>query len=66
MPRYSGMAIALHWMSAVLVFCSFALGLYMTGLEFSPAKLRYVAWHKWVGITIFLLAAVLFAYDAAP
>ena len=62
MPRYSGMAIALHWMSAVLVFCGFALGLYMTGLEFSPAKLRYVAWHKWVGITIFLLAAVRIAW----
>jgi cytochrome b561 len=62
MPRYSGMAIALHWMSAVFVFCGFALGLYMTGLEFSPAKLRYVAWHKWLGITIFLLAAVRIAW----
>jgi cytochrome b561 len=62
MPRYSGIAIALHWMSAVLVFCGFALGLYMTSLEFSPAKLRYISWHKWLGITIFLLAALRIAW----
>lgn len=62
MPRYSGIAIALHWMSAVLVFCGFGLGLYMTGLEFSPAKLRYFAWHKWLGISIFLVAGTRIAW----
>lgn len=65
MPRYSGVAIALHWTSAVLVFCGFALGLYMTGLTFSPAKLRYLAWHKWIGITIFLVAAARIAWRYA-
>jgi cytochrome b561 len=60
--RYSGIAIALHWTSAVLVFCGFALGLYMAGLSFSPAKLRYIAWHKWIGITIFLVAAARIAW----
>lgn len=64
-PRYSGVAIALHWTSAVLVFCGFALGLYMAGLTFSPAKLRYLSWHKWIGITIFLLAAVRIAWRFA-
>ena len=62
MPRYSGVAIALHWTSAVLVFCGFALGLDMASLEFSPAKLRYISWHKWLGITIFLLAALRIAW----
>jgi cytochrome b561 len=64
-PRYSGVAIALHWTSAVLVFCGFALGLYMAGLTFSPAKLRYLSWHKWIGITIFLVAGARIAWRIA-
>ena len=60
--RYSGVAVALHWTGAVLVFCGFALGLFMTGLELSPAKLRYFAWHKWIGITVFLVAAMRLAW----
>jgi cytochrome b561 len=30
----------------------------MTDLPLSPSKLRYYAWHKWVGITVFLVAVV--------
>lgn len=63
--RYSGVAIALHWLGALLVFCGFGLGLFMTGLEFSPAKFRYYAWHKWIGITVFLVAAARLAWRAA-
>jgi cytochrome b561 len=62
--RYTGVAIALHWIGALLVFCGFALGLFMTGLELSPAKLRYYAWHKWIGITVFLIAAARLAWRA--
>jgi cytochrome b561 len=60
--RYTGVAVALHWTGAVLVFCGFALGLFMTGLEITPAKLRYYAWHKWIGITVFLVAAMRLAW----
>lgn len=60
--RYSGVAIALHWTGALLVFCGFALGLFMTGLPLTPSKLRYYAWHKWIGITIFLVAAARLAW----
>jgi cytochrome b561 len=63
--RYTRTAIALHWASAVLIFCGFGLGLSMVGLEFSPAKFRLYAVHKWIGITIFLLAAVRLAWLAA-
>ncbi|MEO8752176.1 MAG: cytochrome b [Casimicrobiaceae bacterium] len=62
--RYSGIAIALHWLGALLLFCGFGLGLFMTGLEFSPAKFRYYAWHKWLGITVFLVAAARLAWRA--
>lgn len=62
--RYSTVAIALHWLGALAIFCGFGLGLFMTGLEFSPAKLRYYAWHKWIGITVFLLTAARLAWRA--
>jgi cytochrome b561 len=62
--RYTQTALALHWLSALLIFCGFSLGLFMTGLEFSPSKFRYYAWHKWIGITIFLLTALRLAWRA--
>lgn len=64
-PRYGGVAIALHWTGAALVFCGFALGLFMTGLDLSPAKLRYYAWHKWIGVTVFIVAAARLAWRTA-
>jgi len=64
-PRYAPTAMALHWVAAVLIFCGFSLGLYMTGLEVTPDKFRYYAWHKWIGITVFLLAAARLAWRAA-
>jgi len=63
--RYGGVAIALHWVGALCVLSGFALGLYMTGLAFTPAKLRYYGWHKWLGITVFLLAALRLAWRHA-
>ncbi len=64
-PRYTHTAIALHWVAAALIFCGFSLGLFMTGLEVTPDKFRYYAWHKWIGITVFLLAAARLAWRAA-
>jgi cytochrome b561 len=55
-PRYTATAIALHWLVAVLILCGAALGLYMVGLSLSPAKLKLYSWHKWVGVSIFLVA----------
>jgi cytochrome b561 len=62
--RYTGVAMALHWLTALLVFCGFGLGLFMTGLEFSPTKFRLYGWHKWIGITVFLVAAARLAWRA--
>jgi cytochrome b561 len=57
--RYTTTAIALHWLIAVLVVGAFTLGLVMTDIPgFSPAKLRYYAWHKWAGVTVLLLAVL--------
>jgi cytochrome b561 len=60
--RYTGVAIALHWVIALLVPCGFALGLYMVDLAFSPRKLTLYSYHKWIGVTVFTLAAVRVAW----
>jgi cytochrome b561 len=62
--RYTRTAMALHWISAALIVCGFCLGLFMIGLEFSPTKFRLYAVHKWIGITVFLVAAARLAWRA--
>ena len=55
--RYTNTAIALHWLMVLAIAAAASLGLYMTGLSFSPQKLKLYSWHKWTGVTLFLLAA---------
>lgn len=52
---YTPVAKGLHWLMAVLILGTLVLGLYMTGLPLSPQKLQLYSWHKWAGVTIFLL-----------
>jgi cytochrome b561 len=54
---YSRSAIALHWIVAVLIIVNLVYGLYTVNLPFSPQKLRLFSYHKWIGVTIFALAA---------
>ena len=60
--RYTATAITLHWLIALLVPCGFALGLYMVDLPFSPRKLTLYSYHKWIGVTVFALAALRIAW----
>lgn len=60
--RYTAVAIALHWLIALAILCNFALGLYMADLSISPAKLRLYSYHKWIGVTIFLLVLIRIAW----
>ena len=55
---YTRTAIALHWIAAFLIVCNLALGISMINLSLSPLKVRLYGWHKWIGITVFLTAAV--------
>ncbi|WP_144113418.1 cytochrome b [Paraburkholderia sp. BCC1886] len=56
---YSGPAIALHWLIAVLIVCGFYIGWIMTDIPgFTPTKLKYFSWHKWIGVTVFALAVL--------
>ena len=56
--RYTTTAISLHWLISLIIFAGFGLGLYMNDLPLSPAKLKYYSWHKWMGVTVFLLAVL--------
>ncbi|MDD2913755.1 MAG: cytochrome b [Gallionella sp.] len=62
--RYSATAISLHWMTAGLVLITFPLGVYMHGLALSPLKLQLISYHKWLGVTIFLLTVARLAWRA--
>ena len=37
-PRYSGVAIALHWLLALMIVAAFGVGTYMADLPLSPAR----------------------------
>jgi cytochrome b561 len=63
--RYTRTAISLHWIIALIILAGFSLGLYMHDLPLSPQKLKYYSWHKWIGITIFLLAVLRVAWRLA-
>jgi len=54
--RYGPVAITLHWLTAILIVANLVLGLSMVPLPLSPRKLQWYLWHKWIGITVFLLA----------
>jgi cytochrome b561 len=53
--HYTKTAKALHWLMAILLFGLLALGFYMHDLPLSPEKLKLYSWHKWAGVTAFLL-----------
>src|SRR5204863_207539 len=63
--RYSGVAIALHWLTVALVFANLTLGLSMVPLPLSPQKLQWYMWHKWIGITVFVVVCLRLAWRAA-
>ena len=56
--RYTATAIGLHWIAAALILGNLAFGLYMVDLPLSPAKLTFYSWHKWAGVTIFMLSGM--------
>jgi cytochrome b561 len=60
--RYTQPAVLLHWAIALLILGLFPLGLYMVELPVSPDKLKLYSYHKWAGVTVFLLAALQLAW----
>jgi cytochrome b561 len=60
--HYTRTALALHWASALLIVAAFGIGAYAVELVLSPTKLKLYSWHKWIGVTVFLLALVRLAW----
>ncbi len=63
--RYTITAISLHWLMALAFFAMLGLGFYMTSLSLSPTKLQLYSWHKWVGVSVFLLAVLRLVWRAS-
>lgn len=55
---YNGVAMAFHWLLALMIVVSFSVGLFMSDLPFSPLRLKLYNWHKWAGVTILALSAL--------
>lgn len=56
--RYNPVTISLHWIMALGFISLLLLGFYMQSLSFSPTKLQLYSWHKWAGVSLFLLAVI--------
>jgi len=53
--HYTATAKGLHWLMALMMVGLLALGFYMSDLPLSPEKLQLYSWHKWAGVTVFVL-----------
>ena len=53
--RYTTAAVAIHWLSALLICALFGLGWFMVDLPKGPERGYYFALHKSIGLTLFLL-----------
>ena len=61
--RYTGVAIALHWLIAALVVCQIAFGWYLKSVpRKTPERTVYVNLHKSTGLTLGLLILVRLAW----
>ena len=60
--HYTRTAKGLHWLIALLILGLLGLGFYMHDLPLSPQKLQLYAWHKWAGVTVFLLVILRLAW----
>jgi cytochrome b561 len=56
--HYTAPAKVLHWLMAILIGGLLGLGFYMADLPLSPEKIQLFSWHKWAGVTVFMLVWV--------
>ena len=62
---YGIIAQSLHWLVAALVFIQLGLGLYAANLPLSLARLQWLSRHKSLGLVIFALVLLRFAWRSA-
>ena len=64
LERYNAAAIALHWVTALLIIANLLLGVSMVPLPISPRKLHWYLWHKSIGATVFGLTSLRLVWRA--
>ncbi len=60
--HWSRLTIALHWLTVALIVAIAAIGLYMTDMPNSMAKLKTYALHKSLGLTVLALTLIRLAW----
>ena len=60
--RYGATAMALHWGLGLAIVAMLGMGWYMTGLPFSPQRLKLYNWHKWAGMAVLALSILRMAW----
>lgn len=59
MQNYTRTALWLHWLMALLILAMFSLGVAILSMHgLTPSKLKVVTIHKWIGVTVLLLACL--------
>lgn len=53
--RYTGLAMALHWLMAAMIVVGFGMGVYMVDLPFDDTRAWFFRHHKNIGLTVGLL-----------
>jgi cytochrome b561 len=56
--RYTGLAMALHWLLGLSLLALFGVGVYMADLPFTPMRLKLYNWHKWAGMSLLILSVL--------
>jgi cytochrome b561 len=62
--RYTRTAMLMHWVLGLALVGLFCVGFYMTGLPFSPQRLKLYNWHKWAGVTLLALSVLRLVWRA--
>jgi len=63
--RFGTLAQVLHWATFLLLLASFGIGMTMVNLSLGPRKLQAYSWHKWVGVTVFLITILRLGWRCA-
>lgn len=53
--RYRMPAVLAHWLTFLLLCIAYRFAFQMTELAMGALKLKMYSWHKWTGVTVFLL-----------
>lgn len=62
LQQWTRLAVALHWLVALLIVVNLGLGLLAEGMAMSPAKLNVYLWHKSVGMAVLALVGLRLAW----